>query len=275
MPDNLTSLGNLQKEFLTALQHPYRAVKFSSDFTINPNSRLSGTECLAIYQRSYYARLLNCMREQFPALCHCLGNSIFDEFATAYLTRCAPTRYTLYELGRQFPGFLYDTRPNQELDDSAQEVWVNFMLDLAYFEFQVFTLFDAEGDEASLFAAADTPDDALLLQKCLTLNTFRFDVAVYYHGVRNKQNPPLPPLQQTKIALVRKNFLTHTLYLTDLQYAFLLAIKSGKTVADALAEVADRSSLPLEQVSSSWLHPEGTRQRWIKNGLFLDKRKLP
>ncbi len=274
MSDNTSSLGNLQKGFLTALQHPHQSVNFSSDFSISPNSRLSGAECLAIYQRSYYARLLNCMREQFPALCHCLGNSIFDEFATDYLTQCAPTSYTLYDLGRRFPDFLYETRPNQDLDDSAQEIWVNFMLDLVGFEFQVFTLFDAQGDEASWFAAADTPDDALQLQKCFVLDTFRFDVADYYHGVRNKQNPPLPPLQQTNIALVRKNFLTHTLYLTDLHYAFLLALKSGGTVVGALAEVSDRYNLPLEQVSSSWLHPEGIRQRWIKNGLFLDKRKL-
>lgn len=266
------SLDDIQKTMLKALQSPHESDDLFLSTSIKSNNRLNSSECLAIYQHSYYARLLSCMREQFPALYHCLDKELFNEFSKQYLAHCFPKSYTLYELGRRFPKFLYDTRPNQNLDENKQERWVNFMIDLASFEFRVFSLFDAHGNKADEFATLDTPDNDLVLQKCLEISEYRFDVAEYYHGVRNKQNPSLPPLFNTKLALVRKDFLTYTLFLSTPQYHFLQFLKSGKTVSEAIINVSIQLNLPQEQVASSWNKPGGIRKRWIENGLFLDKK---
>ena len=47
--------------------------------------RLTGADGLAIYQRGYFLRIASCMREQFPALCHALGEELFDDFVADYI----------------------------------------------------------------------------------------------------------------------------------------------------------------------------------------------
>ena len=47
---------------------------------VTPSTSLSGAERLAIYSRSYHARLLECLRAQFPAVRHALGDELFEYF---------------------------------------------------------------------------------------------------------------------------------------------------------------------------------------------------
>jgi hypothetical protein len=58
--------------------------------TIAPPDQIMPVDALGIYQRSYYQRLLNCMREQFPAPCHALGEQLFTDFAREYLREHPP-----------------------------------------------------------------------------------------------------------------------------------------------------------------------------------------
>ena len=43
---------------------------------VAPSSTLSAEERLAIYQRGYLARLLQCLEGQYKALCHALGKGL-------------------------------------------------------------------------------------------------------------------------------------------------------------------------------------------------------
>lgn len=271
MPMQAQSLSNVQASFLSALQQPYDANTSFLNLAIKGNSRMSQMDCLAIYQRSYYSRLLACMREQFPALCHCLGGDLFDDFCKEYLKACKPSSYTLYELGKRFPSYLLDSRPQDNSDGTTAEVWVDFMTDLAQFECAVFSLFDAHGDEGKPSATLCTSDDALALQKCFSLGDYQFDVATYYHGVRNSEDPKLPPLARSKVALVRKEYLTHTLFLSAPHYHFLELMAEGVRVEEALLGVAENFNLPFEQVLLSWQDPEGVRTHWINSGVFIKK----
>jgi len=264
----MSSLENQQQEFLAALQSPH-ATAWQQSFKIKDNSRMKAQECLAIYQRSYISRLLTCMREQFPALCYCLGQPLFDDFCKEYLANYKPSSYTLYELGRNFPKYLSDTQPESIDEQGRQEAWVLFMIELANFEYKLFTLFDAKGDEANIFATETAKDDQLRLQKCLELGSFKFDVASYYHAVRNDESPDLPAIADIKLALVRKDYLTHTILLSEPHYQFLTVMQKGGSVNDALKMVSEMFNLPLEQVTQSWQNPEGIRNRWIKSGFFL------
>src|SRR4051812_12009803 len=118
------------------------------------DGRLGAAGGLAVYQRGYFLRIAACMREQFPALCHALGRALFDDFVADYIRDCPPVRHTLYDLGRRFAGWMEANRP----DGAAREPWVDFMIDLADFEYTVFVMFDAEGNEGRPFATSDTPD---------------------------------------------------------------------------------------------------------------------
>ena len=75
----------MQRWMQDALIFPGRTdTAATSELVVEPKLG-SAARRLAIYQRSYYERLLSCMREQFPALCHALGQELFDDFALEYL----------------------------------------------------------------------------------------------------------------------------------------------------------------------------------------------
>jgi hypothetical protein len=73
---------------------------------IKPNSGLSSLERLAIYSRSYWFRLLDSLREDFPGLAAVLGARRFERLARAYLADCPSRSFTLRNLGSQLEGWL-------------------------------------------------------------------------------------------------------------------------------------------------------------------------
>src|ERR1700736_3403699 len=85
-----------------------------AETVLTRSKALTAAERLAVYGSAYFARLLECMREEFPATAHALGEELFDSFAAAYLQECPSRSYTLCQLGGRFPGFLVQTRPARE-----------------------------------------------------------------------------------------------------------------------------------------------------------------
>jgi hypothetical protein len=227
--------------------------------------RLGAAGGMAIYQRGYFLRLAACMREQFPALCHALGRALFDDFVADYIRDCPPERHTLYDLGRRFPGWLEANRPERQ----AREAWVDFMIDLARFEYAAFAMFDAEGNEGRPFATLDTPDSALRLQPAFALGAYGFPVAGYYHAVRRDEVPPLPAPSSSHIVLVRTGYVTRTVPLSEPCHTFLAAMRAGSGVEAALAMVSARHGLGRDDVFSMWCGAQGCRKRWIEWGFFI------
>ena len=184
-------LPELQRWMLDALVAPHGTdgvgERLTASPTMDPRARL------AIYQRSYILRLAKCLAEQFPALAHALGAPLFDDFAREYLAACPSDAYTLYELGRRFPGWLETSRPDRALSPDDREDWIDFMVDLARYERELFRLFDAPGHEGGVWPTADVPDARLVLQPCFALAQYRYPVAWYYQEVRHERAPRVPP----------------------------------------------------------------------------------
>ncbi len=86
---------------------------------IAPSAAQSSVERLAIYANAYYARLLECLGEEFPVVKQTLGDETFDAFAFAYLQKYPSRSYTLGKLGERFAQFLDETRPDDSLDDES------------------------------------------------------------------------------------------------------------------------------------------------------------
>ncbi len=258
-------LAALQHWMQNAVLHtaPMGKGEVEQHFVASP--RLDAGERLAIYQRSYLLRLLSCLREQFPALCHALGEALFDGFAREYLQALPSESYTLCDLGRRFPGYLEAARPDREAPPGEREVWIDFMVDLGTFERAVFVMFDAPGHEGKPFATAATPDARLRLQPCFALHEARFPVAAYYHRVKSGQMSELPPAEAARTALIRRDYMVHSLPLTAGQFTFLQRLSAGATVPSALpALAADASSAA---ASLAWMT---VRERWIEGGMFVE-----
>ena len=114
MSETRMPLDALQSWMQSALIFPRQTSGEETGQIVESSSRLTGAERLAIYQRSYYVRILKCMEEQFSALCHALGKELFTDFAREYLRARPPESYTLHDLGRRFPAYLEETRPDRE-----------------------------------------------------------------------------------------------------------------------------------------------------------------
>ena len=261
------SLQDAQRWMHEALVFPHRGVDGIGQWLAGAG-RLGPAAGLAVYQRGYFLRIAHCMREQFPALCHALETPLFDDFVAQYIEQYPPESHTLYDLGRRFPAFLAESRPDRDLPPDEQESWIDFMIDLARFERQVFVLFDAPGHEGKPFATAATPDERLSLQPAFALGDYGYPVAAYYHAVRQQAPAPLPGPAPTFVALVRTDYLTRTIALTAPHHRFLSAMAAGSSVEAAVAAVAAFLSVSAAEVHQGWL--ETVRRRWIEWGFFID-----
>ena len=259
------TLAQLQNWMQGALHAPGQVAPDHANAVLTSQPRFSGAEGLAVYQRSFFLRIVTCMRDQFPALCYALGQELFDDFVAEYIVAAPPESYTLYDLGRRFADHLQANRPDTP---DAREVWIDFIVDLARFERQVFVMFDAAGAEDQGYATSDTPDTALRLQPAVSLGSFRFPVAVYYHDVRAAKSPEFPPLEPMHVALVRKDYLTRTLLLSQPQLMFLGALGAGHSVASALEALSQETATSMDALIAAWSTPGGTRDTWIAAGLF-------
>jgi hypothetical protein len=99
----------------------------------------------------------------------------------------------------------------------------------------------------------------------------RFPAAWYYHEVRKERQPALPAPEATFTALVRKDFIVHTLPLSESQYHFLIRMERGMSAREALEDVAQSSGRPMTELAILWA---GLRSRWLAAGLFVDSEPV-
>lgn len=262
-----TALRSVQRWMQDALVFPRRARREEIETMLASSARLTGADGLAIYQRGYFLRIASCMREQFPALCHALGGELFNDFVADYFRERPPESHTLYDLGRRFPAWLEESRPDRDMSPGERETWIDFITDLARFERQVFAMFDAPGHEGKAYADPATPDCRLRVQPCFALGAYRFPVPAYYHAVRLNVPAPLPPAQESFVAMVRTDYVTRTIQLSEAHHHFLQAMVDGGGVEDGIEAVARHLTMTPDEVARSWRAAH--RQRWIDWRFFI------
>lgn len=226
---------------------------------------------LEIYANAYYARLLECLREEFPAFVRAVGEEVFDGFAFGYLQSYPPRSYTLAALGADFPRYLRETRPQKE--ETAPD-WTDFLVDLATLERIYSEVFDGPGvegerllDESDLrsISPEDWPRCRLVLAECLRLAEFRFPVHEYATAVRRNEAAEIPAPRPTWLAITRREFIVRRAPLTYPQYVLLAALSQGANVGEGLERAASVWEGEIEQLAAevgAWFH------EWAQIGHF-------
>src|SRR5271170_511823 len=102
------SLVKLQRQFATAIMAPLAPSGREAREFIKPNDRLTPLERLDIYRRSYWARVLDSLFDDFPGLCAILGRRAFGRLSKAYLADSPSRSFTLRDLGSRLEGWLRD-----------------------------------------------------------------------------------------------------------------------------------------------------------------------
>ena len=205
---------------------------------------LSAADRLGVYCNAYYARLLECLREEFTVLVQVLGRELFDEFAFGYLQAYPSRSYTLNHLGANFPRYLAETCPADE-----DPGWAAFLIDLATLERLYGEVFDGPGSEGRQRMPVDRlsaiPRDAwasvrLIPKVELRLVELHSPVHEYISGVRRKEDPTIPSPAETLLAVHRRDYVVRRHLLTRPQFVLLDAIVTGATVGDAIGKAAEQ-----------------------------------
>lgn len=213
---------------------------------LEPSATLSAEQRLAIYWRSYQARLLECFTGMFPALFHALGEELFNLFALDYLQSHPPHSYTLDHLADDFAQHLAETRPDANANPGEREDWPDFLVELASLEWAFLKIYDGPGMEGrqspnaeDLLSIELTQISELrpVLAPCLRLFAFRYPVHAYMLAARRGELPGIPEPAANFVAVTRRKYLVEFYELSEPQHLFLRALAVGNSVSEALNQV--------------------------------------
>jgi Putative DNA-binding domain len=223
---------------------------------IERSAAQTSVERLSIYANAYYARLLECLGEEFPVLRQTLGEETFNGFAFGYLQSYPSQSYTLGKLGENFARYLAKTRPAESDDGDVPANWPEFLIDLATLEWTFSQVFDGPGVEhETLLSSEDLqaidaeqwPAARLEVVPCLKLLALRFPVNVYYTAMRRDENPPVPAPAASWVAITRREFIVRRHELNLRQFELLGALAAGETIGAAIERAAAAPGASVEQ----------------------------
>ncbi len=225
------------------------------DEVVLPSQRLSSADRLRVYGNAYFARLLECLRAEFPAMVKALGEEAFEGLAFGYLLKHPSCSDTLTRLAATLPEYLEETRPPREsLEsgvDSNEETapdFADFLIDLARLERTYSEVFDGAGPEVVLVPGGGqagglpygrlTPEQfaqsRIVLHECVRLVSLTFPVHEYITAVRRNTEATFPDARPTLLVVTRRDFIVRRFEVSPVQFALLTALQQGDSVGDAL-----------------------------------------
>jgi len=228
----------------------------NAEAVIPRSQRQTSIERLQIYANAYYARLLEVLSAEFPALTQAVGEEVFQGFAFGYLQDHPSQSYTLSDLGSHFPDYLSETRPPREADEDSPD-WADFLVDLARLERIYSEVFDGPGvegqrllqseDIAAIASATEWSNARLVPVPCLRLLCFQFPVHEYVTAVRHDEQLQLPEPSPTRLVVTRRDFIVRRVAVDQSEFAALSSLVAGGTIAECLvAAEAEWSGQPDE-----------------------------
>jgi hypothetical protein len=243
------------------LPEPFNAS--SLEDIIQHSDKLTASEHLGIYQRSYIARLRNCMSQQFSALEFALGEDIFCAFADDYLASRPSSHYNLALLGEKFPEYLHVNRPDAA--EEKKEDWIDFIIELAQFEYDLGVIFEQKAEEEYQLADLNSQEDVLALVPICELFKFEFPVRNFYSEFKNGKEPSLPFERESYCVVLRHKFKLAVYDLHKEQYDFLNYLKDGMDVPTAKSRFKEDHKDDAIQFENVW---DNWKTRWIEAKIF-------
>ena len=227
---------------------------------IKPNDRLTSFERLEIYNRQYWFRVLGSMAEDFPGLRAILGQRRFEEMCRAYLAECPSRSFTLRNLGASLEVWL---RQNPKWIRDKQTLAV----DMVRLECAEIEAFDGKAEPALRpedLNGSSARDLRLRVQPYVQVLELHYPVDDLALEIREDNNPAdfasnalterrkntrvrgVATLEPKQIFLVvhRMDFSVYFRRIEREEFALLSALRSGKTIARAVALTFRRSSVP-------------------------------
>lgn len=221
---------------------------------VDPRQRLD------VYVDGYPARVLESLRESYPALCRWLGDEGFADLARRYVAAAPPTSYNLNDAGAQLSRFL--------LADAAN-CGLPFLADLAELEWHVTRAFHADErppiDPRRLgWSIAEWERAVLVFQPAVALVTSRWPILDLWNVSADADAPALVARPRPQVVLVYRAGLTVRAELIPAAESRMLrSLLDGHTLGEAAARIGDGADPDVFARCFS---------RWVQQGLIADAR---
>jgi hypothetical protein len=208
---------------------------------IAEGGRLGPEGRFAIYANGYRSRLLETLRDEFPALRLLVGETVFELFARSYIAAHPPRHFSLYDYGARFAGHLEATRP------AGGGPLAGLPAALARLERARAEVQRAEGTErhnGSWFPAEALLLPGLMLKLPDSVRLLRpdFDLLPLIEASEKGGEAVVPAPGETRIAVVRGGYRVRQMRLEPWRHAWLEALGSdGADAYGAAAAAAERS----------------------------------
>jgi hypothetical protein len=257
---------------------------------IKHNSRLTSTERLEIYSRSYWFRLLGSLSEDFPGLMAVLGPEKFERLAKAYLCDCPSQSFTLRDLGSRLAEWL---RLHPEYAGRNRVL----ALDMARLEWAHIVAFDGPAEDMLGGEILSRPDPGLrldiqpyvsLLEPGYPVDELRVKVNTSQEGnqvlsniVRPKKHRLLCQRIVERLARSKPTALFVAVHRMDLnvyyrrlmreEFRLLTALRAGEPIARAIASAFEGSSVEANAIPAllkTWF------TAWAEFGWLCERRRV-
>jgi hypothetical protein len=232
------SLRSHQEWFLAVIttpeHEPAPVDSTSAGRLVTPSSTLSSLARLEIYRRSYQARLIECLADDYPVLQQTLGEEPFEGLCRAYIDKHPSTEPSLNRFGRHMADFCR-THPLSDPD---------FAVDLAALEWAVVLAIHAP--TAPPLTALDLarvsieswPEIRLVPNPSLGVHAFDYPVSAYLSARRRGEAAALPVARRCSVAVYRTGPSVWRLELTPPMATLVESLSRGETLGDSLSRVA-------------------------------------
>jgi hypothetical protein len=264
-----TALRQLQRWFASVTTHPDGVIEGrarggrSLEGLVTPGPRLSALERVQIYNDDYFARLIECLTDDYPALSYALGDERFSSLARAYIDAHPSRSRSLNAYGERLSTFCR----------ARSEPWAAFASDLARLEWALVEVVHEPAsvslapDALARIPAAGWQTARLLPSPGLRVLGFDYPVNDFYQAFRDERAPELPAPALTATAVYRQGLALWRLGLEPRAALLLKDLVSGVPLASAVMATEQRcqaagTGSDLAVRLPQWLGS------WVQSGFF-------
>jgi hypothetical protein len=230
------------------------------------DDRLSAEERVDIYANMYFYRLLDALKEDFPATNRVLGDDAFHNLVTGYLIDHPPTEPSIFYCGRYLSSFLRDHPLSAEH---------RYLADLAALERATVEVFHGE-DAPTLDADAmraiptdDWPSLKLRLHPAVQILDVKWRVAELLRAVEEQREWAPAGSGAVKIVVSRRDNRVRYRELEQVEYRTIDAVGEA---ADAGVTFAEICEIVANDSEGAEVEPVATLNhllaRWLGDGMF-------
>lgn len=264
-------LRELQRWFASVTTHPEGVLEGhlnpgrskKLERLVTPGPQLSAIDRVQIYADGYFARLVECLTDDYPALSYALGEEEYSSLARAYIESYPSRSRSLNAYGAQMAAFCR-ARP---------EAWASFAADLARLEWALVEVVHepaSEGlapDALATIPAVRWQTARLLPSRGLRLLSFDYPVNDFFQAFRDERAPEMPGRAPTATVVYRQGLALWRMGLEPQAALLLKDLLSSVPLAVAVATLEARSHAAgtSEELARQLPHWLGS---WVHSGFF-------